>query len=51
MPQGAISLEKGKGSVQANEQERKHPPKVNSMRGTDCDDLAVIQSLRGQVFG
>ena len=33
------------------ERERKYPPKVSSMRGTDWGDLAVIQSLRRQVFG
>ncbi len=33
------------------ERDRKYPPKVNSMRGTDWSDLAVIQSLRQQVFG
>ena len=30
---------------------RKYPPKVNEMQGTDWGDLAVIQSLRRQVFG
>ena len=30
---------------------RKHPPKVNAMRGSDWGDLAVIQGLRRQVFG
>ena len=30
---------------------RKHPPKVNSMRGTDWGDLTTIQGLRQQVFG
>ncbi len=29
---------------------RKYPPKVNSMRGTEWGDLAVIQSLRRKVF-
>ena len=33
------------------ERGRKHPPKVNVMRGTDWGDLAVIQGLRKQVFG
>ena len=32
------------------EHHRKHPPKVNMMRG-DWDGLAVIQGLRRQVFG
>ena len=38
---GAWQMERG----------RKHPPKVNAMRGSDWGDLAVIQSLRRQVFG
>lgn len=29
---------------------RKHPPKVNAMRGSDWGDLAVIQGLRRRVF-
>ena len=33
------------------ERERKYPPKVSQMRGTDWGDLAVIQGLRRQVFG
>jgi REP element-mobilizing transposase RayT len=33
------------------ERGRKHPPKVNAMRGTNWGDLAVIQGLRRQVFG
>ena len=33
------------------ERDRRHPPKVNPMRGTDWGDLAVIQGLRRQVFG
>jgi len=32
------------------EHQRKHPPKVNTMRG-DWDGLAVIHGLRKQVFG
>ena len=32
------------------ERDRKYPPKVNEMRGADWGDLAVIQSLRRQVF-
>ena len=38
---GAWQLERG----------RKHPPKVNAMRGSDWGDLAVIRGLRRQVFG
>lgn len=30
---------------------RKHPPKVNAMRGSSWGDLAVIQGLRRQIFG
>jgi putative transposase len=33
------------------ERGRKHPPKVNTMQGTNWGDLAVIQGLRRQVFG
>jgi putative transposase len=33
------------------ERGRKHPPKVNAMKGSDWGDLAVIQGLRRQVFG
>jgi REP element-mobilizing transposase RayT len=33
------------------EKRRKHPPKVNVLRGTDWQDLATIQGLRKQVFG
>jgi len=33
------------------ERDRRHPPKVNPMRGTDWGDLSVIRSLRRQVFG
>ena len=38
---GAWQMEKG----------RKHPPKVNAMKGADWGDLAVIQGLRRRVFG
>jgi putative transposase len=38
---GAWQMERG----------RKHPLKVNAMRGSKWGDLAVIQSLRRQVFG
>lgn len=30
---------------------RKHPPKVNALRGSNWGDLVVIQGLRRQVFG
>ena len=38
---GAWQMEKG----------RKHPPKVNQLRGADWQDMATIQGLRKQVFG
>jgi hypothetical protein len=31
--------------------QRKHPPKVNALQGSDWGDLAVIQGLRRRVFG
>ncbi|MGJ8639266.1 MAG: transposase [Opitutaceae bacterium] len=33
------------------ERRRKHPPKVNQLKGSDWGDLAVIQGLRRHVFG
>jgi REP element-mobilizing transposase RayT len=33
------------------EKGRKHPPKVNELRGANWGDLAVIQGLRSKVFG
>lgn len=33
------------------ERDRKHPPKVNHLRGANWGDLSVIQGLRRQVFG
>jgi hypothetical protein len=33
------------------ERGRAYPPKVNSMKGTDWGDLAVIKGLRKEVFG
>lgn len=32
------------------ERGRKHPPKVNAMKGADWGDLSVIQGLRKQIF-
>jgi REP element-mobilizing transposase RayT len=32
------------------EKGRKHPPRVNRLRGTDWDGLAIIQGLRRRVF-
>lgn len=33
------------------EKQRKYPPKVNLMRGTDWQGMATIQGIRKQVFG
>jgi REP element-mobilizing transposase RayT len=33
------------------ERGRKHPPKVNALRGTDWGDLSVINGLKREVFG
>lgn len=38
---GAWQLERG----------RKHPPRVNALKGADWGDLSVIRGLRRQVFG
>ena len=38
---GAWQMERG----------RKHPPKVNEMKGADWGDLAVIQGMRQKIFG
>ena len=52
---GAIlgSAEFVRGFVDAwqRERERKPPPRINEMQGTDWGDLTVIKSLRKQVFG
>ena len=52
---GAIlgSQEFVRGFVGAWQREkgRKHPPKVNPLRGADWQDLATLQGLRKQVFG
>lgn len=52
---GAIlgSTEFVRGFVGAWQMERgrKHPPKVNLLRGSDWGDIAVIQGLRRQIFG
>ena len=51
---GAIlgSAEFGRGFSDAWQMERgrKHPPKVNLMRGSNWGDLAVIRGLRSRVF-
>lgn len=48
---GSAEFVRGFVDVWQVERGRKHPPKVNAMRGSDWGDLAVIQSLRRQVFG
>ena len=48
---GSAKFVRGFIAAWQRERERKYPPKVNSMQGTNWGDLAVIQSLRRQVFG
>lgn len=48
---GSAEFVRGFVHVWQVESGRKHPPKVNAMRGSDWGDLAVIRSLRRQVFG
>lgn len=48
---GSAEFVRGFVDVWQVERGRKHPPKVNAMRGSDWGDLAVIRSLRRQVFG
>ncbi len=48
---GSAEFVRGFYSVWQMERRRKHLPKVNVMRGTNWGDLAVIQSLRRQIFG
>ena len=48
---GSAEFVRGFTGAWQRERERKYPPKVNSMGGTDWGDLAVIQGLRRQVFG
>ena len=48
---GSAEFVRGFTGVWQMERGRKHPPKVNAMRGTKWGDLAVIQGLRRQVFG
>ena len=47
---GSAEFVQGFTGAWQRERERKYPPKVNEMCGTDWGDLAVIQSLRRQVF-
>ena len=48
---GSAEFVRGFTGAWQMERGRKHPPKVNTMKGTDWGDLAVIQGLRRQVFG
>ena len=48
---GSAEFVRGFTGAWQMERGRKHPPKVNAMRGSAWGDLAVIQSLRRQVFG
>jgi REP element-mobilizing transposase RayT len=48
---GSAEFVRGFTGAWQMERGRKHPPKVNAMRGTDWGDLAVIQGLRRQLFG
>ena len=48
---GSAEFVRGFTGAWQMERRRKHPPKVNAMRGSDWGDLAVIQGLRRQVFG
>ena len=47
---GSAEFVRGFTGAWQQERERKYPPKVNKIRGTDWGDLAVIQSLRRRVF-
>ncbi len=47
---GSAEFVRGFTGAWQMERQRKHPPKVNTMRG-DWGSLAVIQGLRKQVFG
>jgi REP element-mobilizing transposase RayT len=48
---GSVEFVRGFAGAWQMERGRKHPPKVNAMRGAGWGDLAVIQGLRRQVFG
>ena len=47
---GSAEFVRGFTAVWQMERGRKHLPKVNTMRGSNWGDLAVIQGLRRQVF-
>jgi len=48
---GSQEFVRGYIGVWQIEKKRKHPPKVNPLRGADWQDLATIQGLRKQIFG
>jgi putative transposase len=48
---GSAEFVRGFTGAWQMERGRKHAPKVNAMRGSGWGDLAVIQRIRGQVFG
>ena len=47
---GSAEFVRGFTGAWQKERGRKHPPKVNVIRGSNWGDLAVIQGLRRQVF-
>ena len=47
---GSAEFVRGFADAWQNEKDRKHPPKVNPMRGKGWGDLAVIRGLRRSVF-
>jgi REP element-mobilizing transposase RayT len=47
---GSAEFVRGFTAAWQLERKRKHPPKVNALRGSDWGDLAVIQGLRRRVF-
>ncbi|WP_217175518.1 transposase [Coraliomargarita akajimensis] len=48
---GSAEFVRGFTEQWKRQRQRKHPPKVHPLKGTDWGDLAVIQGLRKQVFG
>ncbi|MGJ8638069.1 MAG: transposase [Opitutaceae bacterium] len=48
---GSAEFVRGFTGAWQMERRRKHPPKVNQLKGSDWGDLAVIQGLRRKVFG
>ena len=48
---GSAEFVRGFSEVWQRERNRKYPPKISKISGTDWGDVSVIQSLRKQVFG